>query len=136
MGENVRWHKNYIKEDQWFGQTPAGLRSTRIKLVLHVQLCPAECGTALLCLIEEEQMVFVSWQHQPSLPPTLKWICGASQDKKKMGEWRKGTEAEEQGGREGNWVGGSSAAVSQYGPVAALAKNCRCASVKEDLGFG
>lgn len=53
-----------------------------------------------------------------------------------MGEWREETEAEEQGGRAGKWVGGSSAAVSQYGPVAALAKNCRCASVKEDLGFG
>lgn len=84
-------------------------------------------------------MVFVSWQHQPSLPPTLKWICGASQDKKKMGEWREETEAEEQGGRAGKWGvegGGSSVVVSQHGPVAALAKNCRCASVKEDLGFG
>lgn len=78
----------------------------------------------------------------PPLPPTLKWICGASQDKKKkMSEWREETEAEERGGQAGRHDGGggfgwNSAAVPQYGPVAALAKKCRCASVKEDLGFG
>lgn len=53
-----------------------------------------------------------------------------------MGEWGEEAEAEEQGGRAWKWVGGSITAVSQSGPVAALAKNCRCASVKEDLGFG
>lgn len=72
-----------------------------MKSVLCVQLCRPECGTALLRLIEEEQMVFVSCQHQSSLPPTLKWICGASQDKKRVNGERRG-----QAGR-GGWVAGT-----------------------------
>lgn len=77
-----------------------------IKLVLCAQPCPA-----LLRLIEEEQMVFVSCQHQSPLPPTLKWICGASQDpkkKKKMSEWREETEAEEEREGQAGWgLGGT-----------------------------
>lgn len=102
-----------------------------IKLVLHVQLCPAECGTALLCLIEEEQMVFVSWQHQPSLPPTLKWICGASQDKKKWvnGERRPRQRNREGGQESGGWRGGQQCgcfSVRSSGSSSQKLQMCEC----------
>lgn len=57
--------------------------------------------------------------------------CLTGPEKKKKSEWREETEAEKQGGRQEGRGGGT-----QYGPVAAPAKKCRCASVKEDLGFG
>lgn len=102
-----------------------------VKLALHVQLCPAECGTALRCFIEEEQMVFVSCQHQSH--PKMDLWCFTGQNKWVNGETRprqKDSEGRQDGG------GWGTAAVSQIGPVATLAKNCCCASVKEDLGFG
>lgn len=107
-----------------FGQTPVlqvcDLHA--IKSVLCVQLCPAERGAALLRLIEEEQMVFVSCQHQSPLPPTRKWICGASQHKK-TSEWREETEAEERGGQAGRGLGGT---VRSSGSSGQNVQMCEC----------
>lgn len=93
--KSLRWHNSYTgRLSLWFGQTNAGLSHWtwdlhEIKLVLNVRFCSAQWGGALLRLIEEEQMVFTSCQHQSPLPISSKmdlW-CFTGQ-KKWANEWQ------------------------------------------------
>lgn len=93
----------------WTSNCAAGLRSTRDKVG---PLRPALSSWAWqkLCsvLLKRSRWCLCPASISPPLPPTLKWICGASQDKKKkMSEWREETEAEERGGQAGRqaWWG-------------------------------